>query len=30
MGDNWNLTTIEALDDTNYFLWSEKIEGILR
>ena len=30
MADNWNLTSVEPLDDTNYFLWSEKIEGILR
>lgn len=31
MAENWKfLTSVEALDDTNYFLWSEKIEGILR
>lgn len=30
MAENWNLTSVEPLDDTNYFLWSEKIEGILR
>ncbi|XP_078051960.1 uncharacterized protein LOC144478112, partial [Augochlora pura] len=28
--ENWNLTTVEPLDDQNYFLWSEKVEGILR
>lgn len=30
MAESWNLTSIEPLDDSNYFLWSEKIEGILR
>jgi len=30
MAENWNLAIVEPLDDTNYFLWSEKIEGILR
>lgn len=30
MAENWNLASVEPLDDTNYFLWSEKIEGILR
>ena len=30
MAENWNLSCVEPLDDTNYFLWSEKIEGILR
>lgn len=30
MAESWNLTSIEPLDDTNYFLWSKKIEGILR
>ena len=29
MADNWNLANVESLDDTNYFLRSEKIEGIL-
>lgn len=30
MGDNWNLTSIEPLSNSNYFLWSERIEGVLR
>lgn len=30
MENNWNLASVEPLDDTNYFLWSEKVEGILR
>lgn len=30
MTDGWNLTAVEPLDDKNYFLWKEKIEGILR
>ena len=30
MSDLWNVTTVEPLDNKNYFLWSEKIEGILR
>lgn len=30
MADGWNLTSIEPLDDSNYFLWKEKIEGVLR
>jgi len=30
MAENWNLASVEQLDDTNYFIWSEKIEGILR
>jgi len=30
MAEQWNLTSVEPLDDTNYFLWSKKIEGILR
>lgn len=31
MAKPWNLTNLEPiLDDTYYFLWSEKIEGILR
>lgn len=30
MAKNWNIASVKPLDDTNYFLWSEKIEGILR
>lgn len=30
MADNWNLAGVEPLNNTNYFLWREKIEGILR
>lgn len=30
MGNNWNLASVEPLNDTNYFLRSEKVEGILR
>lgn len=30
MAENWNLANVDPLDDTNYFLWSKKIEGILR
>ena len=30
MSDLWTVTTVEPLDDKNYFLWSEKVEGILR
>lgn len=30
MAEKWNLTSVEPLDDTNYFIWSEKVEGILR
>ncbi|KOC61563.1 hypothetical protein WH47_05167 [Habropoda laboriosa] len=29
MSDPWNITAVEVLDDKNYFLWSEKVEGIL-
>lgn len=30
MAESWNLTSVEPFDDTYYFLWSEKIEEILR
>lgn len=30
MAEQWNLVNVEPLDDTNYFLWSEKVKGILR
>ncbi|XP_076660881.1 uncharacterized protein LOC143364367 isoform X2 [Halictus rubicundus] len=30
MADMWNMSNIELLKDSNYFLWSEKIEGVLR
>ena len=30
MADNWNIAGVEPLNDTNYFLWREKVEGILR
>ena len=30
MSDPWNVTTVESIDDKNCFLWSEKVEGILR
>lgn len=30
MAENWNVRSVKPLDDTNYFLWSKKIEGILR
>lgn len=30
MAENWNLTSVEQLDDTNYFVSSKKIERILR
>lgn len=30
MAKNWNIASVKPLDDTNYFLWSEKIKGILR
>jgi len=30
MADGWTLASIEPLDDSNYFLWKEKIEGVLR
>lgn len=30
MAENWNLASIELLNNNNYFLWSEKIEGVLR
>lgn len=29
MAENWNIASVTPLDDTNYFIWSEKIEGIL-
>ena len=30
MVDAWNVASIESLDDWNYFISKEKIEGILR
>lgn len=30
MAENWNIASVTPSDDTNYFIWSEKIEGILR
>ena len=30
MADAWNIASVEPLDDSNYFMWKEKIEGILR
>ncbi|CAK9809372.1 Retrovirus-related Pol polyprotein from transposon TNT 1-94 [Anthophora plagiata] len=30
MADSWNISAVEPLDDSNYFLWREKVEGILR
>ena len=30
MADAWNIASAEPLDDSNYFMWKEKIEGILR
>ncbi|KOX67442.1 hypothetical protein WN51_10514 [Melipona quadrifasciata] len=30
MADAWNIANVESLDDSNYFMWKEKIEGILR
>lgn len=30
MAENWNIASVTPSDDTNYFIWSGKIEEILR
>lgn len=30
MADQWNMMNVEPLDDSNYFLRSKKVEGMLR